>query len=103
MTFEAQQEWLRRNRRAPINAMLHITAAYAERFKCTRKTIHRVGTLRLTLCRSDEARSILIRATEQERLAAKKANRAMNVKRKKRYVDVDRLVALAFRETRRAA
>ncbi len=39
-----------------------ISHAFADRFGVPLKTIRRVGTARLCLCRSDEARLILIKA-----------------------------------------
>ena len=44
-----------------------ISHAFADRFGVPLKTIRRVGTARLCLCRSDEARLILIKACRGDR------------------------------------
>jgi len=59
-----------------------IVIAYAERFQVSRRIITTIGTLQLCLCRSDEARRILLRAVEAESIAGKKANAVMNERRR---------------------
>lgn len=83
----------------------HITQAFAERFGATEGAIRRVGTLQLCLCKSDEARRILISACMADLASAKKANRASQIVqkvpialRRKKRPDVDRMIALAFGE-----
>ena len=60
----------------------HMAVAFAERFGVTARTIRIIGTLQLCLCRSDEARRILLRAVEAESIAGKKANAVMNERRR---------------------
>ena len=96
-------EYMRRLRKGEADPTLHIIAAYAERFRCAKKCIIRIGTEQLSLCRSDEARRILIHAQQMAIASAKKANKASNIRRKKVRHSVERLVALAFRETRKCA
>lgn len=59
-----------------------IQQAFAERFGVARKIIRKVGTRQLCLCRLDEARRILLHAVKAESVAGKKANAAVNQKRK---------------------
>jgi len=61
---------------------VHMVAAFAERFKTTAKLVRRIGTLQLCMCRSDEARRILLKACAEAIVVAKKGNAVMNENRR---------------------
>ena len=73
---------LMRLARRPTWFDIHMVAAYAERFHTSIRAVRRIGTLQLSLCKSDEARRILLKAAEADSAAGKVANAAMNAKRR---------------------
>lgn len=57
---EHNRNYMRRKRMSAINANLHITRAFAQRFHCSVKAVEAAGTLRLCLCKDDSTRRLLL-------------------------------------------
>lgn len=79
---QRNREWMRRTRGVQYQMNYYIVTAFAEHLGFSKKMIRRIGTLQLCLCRSDEARRILLNSARFASLSAAKANAAMNQKRK---------------------
>jgi hypothetical protein len=57
---QANRVWVAKKRKVVFATNQHITAAFIERFGVRKSTVRAIGTSVLCLCRSDEARRILL-------------------------------------------